>query len=255
MLSYDDRFSSILTKENGKIIWKKTNVDFNRHIIKKKLPSPGNKEVLENFLSELHSSAMDPQYPLWYIYILTNWHHDPKQCLLLSCFHHELGDGVSLAIFWDKLYEACDEMNAQPFSRTGSHRSSIENIFQFLEFILIFLLGFLKALFALFYPKDTPTSIKLTDHNKLASKKKVAISNTFPLQMFFDIKTLVRGTVNDVFIAVISGGIRRYLLKHDPHFKKTKSARLHGGNLTTSVFSYFVFLLLFFTSISLDNSQ
>lgn len=235
ILPYDKRFSSILIEDRGKIMWKEVPFDLERHIVQKKLPSPGNKEALEEFLSSLYSKPMDPKFPLWYIYILTNWENNPNECILLSCFHHELGDGISLAVFWDSLYEECDEEedkereNSKPFSRTGSHPlSAIRNLFDLFQFFLIFLFGLLRALFAPLMPKDTSTILKLSDHRKLSMKKKVYFSSTFPLRMFLDTKVLVNGTVNDVFVAALSGGLRRYFLKYDPAFKKTKKARVSG---------------------------
>lgn len=106
---------------------------------------------------------------------------------------------------------------------------SIHNVFDLAEYVVTFFHGIIRALIAPIYVKDTPTVLKLSHHDKLAMRKRVAVSEIFPFQLLLDIKSLADCTINEVWVAILSGGFRRYLLKHDLNFQKTRKARIHGG--------------------------
>ena len=61
-------------------------------------------------------------------------------------------------------------------------------------------------------------------------EKRVAFSNAIPIKLFKSVCDAQKATINDVFVAILTSTIRRYLKIHDPNVLENESLTMHGGN-------------------------
>src|SRR5829696_4993906 len=57
------------------------------------LPAPGDRQALRQVVSDLASSPLDPDRPLWDMYLLEGY---GDGCAVLVRMHHAIADGVAL---------------------------------------------------------------------------------------------------------------------------------------------------------------
>jgi len=67
--------------------------DIRSHIQLIALPPPGNKAGLQKVVSNLMTTPLDPNKPLWHVYLIENY---GKGCVLFFRIHHCIADGIAL---------------------------------------------------------------------------------------------------------------------------------------------------------------
>jgi len=96
--------------------------------------------------------------------------------------------------------------------------------------IIVIVKGFFLTILVPLYPSDTPNPFKLKSPSALHRERLVAFSKKISLSVVREIQEISSATVNEVFMAVITATIRRYLQIHEPNLINSNPFRLkiHG---------------------------
>ena len=204
--------------------------DLDVHLQTVSLRSPGDEAALRDLISELTSTQLDLSRPLWQFHLVEQY---GEGWALVGRVHHCLADGPALLHVLVTMAETAS--GDQP-AATGSAQvqgpedrslaiASLEATIRATEAMAregakimrnpmrLFSLAHLgrgstRALSKLLLrPPDPKTAFR----GKLGTEKRVAWSVPIPLRDVRATGRLVDGTVNDVMLAAITGGLRRYL--------------------------------------------
>lgn len=217
------------------------NFDLDLHLQRIALPAPGDQAALQDLVSDLMSMSLDFSRPPWKFYIIENY---GEGCAVMARLHHCLADGMALVEVLLSLTDfyadaplvpaaAADstssdgfidgmarEMgNAAHFLRNTADRAFREAIEAAQDGERARQLGEagagvgLAATRLLARSPDPRTRLK----GKLGVMKRAAWSRPIPLADVKLVKNNLGGTINDVLVSAVAGGLRRYLVgKGDP---------------------------------------
>jgi diacylglycerol O-acyltransferase len=221
------------------------NFDIRYHVQRVALPPPGDKNELQEMISSLMTTPLDPSKPLWQIHMIENY---GKGCVVLYRIHHCIADGIALVYV---LLSAADKTPDAPWSerqrKEKKEASSFGDIWPFGAIIkniqkvtdttqqvreriaeelketisdpsnLIRLAKAGPQLTAdiasviaklTVMPSDPETAFK----GKLGVRKSVVWTEPMPLDKIKTIGRSIRtATLNDVLITTVTGAMRRYL--------------------------------------------
>ncbi len=215
------------------------NFDLNSHIHRVALPSPADQSALEEMASDLLSTPLDFSKPLWQIHIVENYGQGSAAIVRL---HHCIADGMALVFVLLSLTDLSpdaplpdgepeiDEDGSEPsgplsvliqqasarlrHTRKLSRRVMREGLEAMLVPTKMLDLTLQGADYAIaagrltFRSPDPVTIFK----GKLGVAKRGAWSRQIPLEEIKAIKGVTGGTVNDVLISAMTGGLRRYMI-------------------------------------------
>ena len=230
------RFRQHIVYYEGDPCWEEdSELDLDRHLHRRELPKPGDEGALREVVSELMSEPLDLGRPLWSFYLLEGF--KGEGCVLVGRLHHCIGDGMALLLVLLSLTdvtagepgsEAPDELDS-PFTdlfrlpRRGHEAAKqlAERImpdgirlmqqsadaFSSLG-ILKSSLGSLSAFTRLVLRLPDPSTIF---KGPLGVPKRVAWSESIAVDDVKEIGRALKGTVNDVLLSAMTGGLRRYL--------------------------------------------
>ncbi len=208
--------------------------DIENHIFRIGLPSPGDEAALKDMISKLASRPLDRSKPLWEFHLVENLVGGGS--FLVVRLHHAIADGIALM---SVLMTLCDVDPDAPWPKPESEKAHrrrgrrVRALFPpaasfFAATRMMADEGRLMLLnpehlkkrtsqarafaerlarLALLLP-DTRTILK----GKLGRKKVVAWTDALPMEDVKQIKNAFGVTVNDVLMAAVAGGLRRYLL-------------------------------------------
>lgn len=89
-----DRFRQRPVHDGANWYWETDpNFDLERHLHRAALPAPGGKRELLEFVSDLASTALDPQQPLWQFHLVERY---GEGSALVIRIHHCYADGMAL---------------------------------------------------------------------------------------------------------------------------------------------------------------
>jgi diacylglycerol O-acyltransferase len=221
------------------------NFDIRYHVQRVALPPPGDKNELQEMISSLMTTPLDPSKPLWQVHMIENY---GKGCVVLYRIHHCIADGIALVYV---LLSAADKTPDAPWSerqrKDKKEDSSFGDIWPFGAIIkniqkvtdttqqvreriaeelketisdpsnLIRLAKAGPQLTAdiasviaklTVMPSDPETAFK----GKLGVRKSVVWTEPMPLDKIKTIGRSIRtATLNDVLITTVTGAMRRYL--------------------------------------------
>ena len=201
------------------------------HVRHTALPSPGDDEKLRALAARIFSQRLDRTKPLWELWMVDDFAGD--RWALISKSHHSLVDGVSGVDLMTMLFDVSpeprdaggDRWEPRPEPSTAQLTASAINsgIRRLTELPLRAAAGAVRgpgevlertretvealgevAWAGLNPPPDTPLNVKVGPHRRLA----VVEAELADLKT---IKDAFGGTVNDVVLAVVAGGLRRWL--------------------------------------------
>ncbi len=206
------------------------NFCIDNHVIEAPLSAPGTTVQLEKKIAELHAITMDRSRPLWNIYVITGL--EDGTVALYNAIHHAAIDGMAgqtaLMVLMDTSVEP-GEVSA-PQSPTPDN-DDMGNLLQIsFESLLKYQLNSASRLFA-----NMETMRRMMQRAADPSKHFGALTETAPQTRFnasivkrrsyaigelplADLKAMGKQlgcTINDAFMAVCSGGLRRYLLRRN----------------------------------------
>lgn len=220
--------------------------DLRSHLHRIALPDPGDKNDLQEMISNLTTTPLDPSKPLWQVHLIENYGNG---CVLFFRIHHCIADGIALIYV---LLSAADTDPDAPWPTSKPRRSKktgfklpaipsfnsvaegfkdtlttthkissklvkeLEKVVSQPENIrkLAKTTGRIPTDFATVLSKHT---IMSSDPNtpfkgKLGVRKKVAWTEPMDLGKIKTVgKAISTATLNDVLIATVTGAMRRYL--------------------------------------------
>ncbi len=229
-----DRFSMLPSRKTGRGTWEcQPSVDLEYHLCRTPVPSPGGKEQLRNLFTELSAAPLDPERPLWRIHYIENIRSGGS--ILFFRIHHCVGDGMALV---NLLLSITENESGTAESRLHGKNPGGRNPAR----------GKRQCHKACDFAKKKINSIarEPVHVRKCAGKMRTALSETAmtiarvlmlpPDRQYFSAKppgkqremawsaplpldeikktgARFNATVNDVIVALITGGLRRHLRK------------------------------------------
>ena len=215
--------------------------DIYAHVRRAALPGRADKDELEEYVSDLASTPLNPSRPLWQFHFIENYVNGP---VVVTRIHHCYADGIALVQVMLTLTDTGPEptpVAADPrrWKRKAARESGIfrrltEPAREGIDFAVHW--GFklieegarfvqeperagrfaseaaeiLQELtHALTLPDDPQTVFK----GELGIRKEAAWTNSIPLDEVKAISRVLHCTVNDVLIAAVTGALRRYMLQ------------------------------------------
>lgn len=205
--------------------------DIRNHVLHAALPAPGGDEQLQEFCARVFSRQLDRRRPLWELYIIEglkggNW-------ALMTKTHHGMVDGISNLELATLLLDTEPEAQERPmrvsrWSPSGQP-SSLELLMSSLRERAGRpgrLLGTARAVAG--KPRklaaalrDTASGVAVMAQNMRAPKSPINgrtgparrfMFSRFALDDFKIVKNRYGGTINDVVLSVVAGGLHKFLL-------------------------------------------
>lgn len=217
--------------------------DLHGHVRRVALPGTADQDELEEYVSDLASTALDHSRPLWQFHFVENFIDGP---VVVTRIHHCYADGIALVQVLLSLAEtepgtASGKNNGKHWKKQRVRESSVfqrllepakggvefalsksqqllEEAIQILHQpdkagVYLTVAGeLLRELSqALMLPNDPPSRFK----GKLGVRKRVAWADPIALNEVQALCKSLGCTVNDVLIAAVSGALRTYLLEEE----------------------------------------
>ena len=207
--------------------------DIERHIEEVDLPAPGDDRVLSAFGGQLYAPPLDRAHPLWKMIILRG--RPDGTTPVLWKVHHAMVDGVSgvdlMTVTHDSAPQSPPPSSPQPWQpqplpdMTSQWREALndrltETLRSWTDSAQWFrpsqtaqalrdssraLLSFMQTLPSLAQPIPT------TPFNKPLSASRQFVWADFPFAAIRAVRAALGGTVNDVVLTIIAGGLGKYL--------------------------------------------
>ncbi len=219
--------------ETGRPIWvDDPNFNLTYHVRHTALPAPGSDEQLRALAARVHSQRLDRAKPLWETWLVQGL--EGGRFALISKSHHALVDGIAgvdlMTVLFDATpvpqqaphegepWTAAPEPSALqlaarglkglarlPFELAGNALSAATHPASSLERLKEGLEGIGEVAWAGLNPApSTPLNVPIGPHRRLAFVRN-------DLSEFKAVKDALGGTVNDVVLTVVAGGLRRWL--------------------------------------------
>lgn len=217
--------------------------DIRGHVRRAALPGQADQDELEDYVSDLASTALDPSRPLWQFHFVENYATGP---VLVMRIHHCYADGIALVQVFLSLTDSSPDVlpDAVTPERWQQRRAAESTVFQRLiepardgvdsavhfscrlfdeaarivrdpdkASQYVALAGELLAELshALTLPSDPLTRFK----GRLGVRKKVAWAEPIPLAEVKALGKVLGCTVNDILISAVCGALRGYLVDKD----------------------------------------
>lgn len=211
--------------------------DLDQHVHSLALPAPGDDDALREVVSGLMSEPLPPDRPLWSFHLMNGY--KGEGCVVMARLHHCIGDGMALLLVLLSLtdltagapaVDGSDEFDDSPFTDLFRQPpGGLEAAKQLAERIMpdgIRLMQQTADAFSsmnamvtgvasttalgrlVLRPSDPATLYK----GPLGVPKRVAWSDPIPVAEVKEVGKALKGTVNDVLLSAMTGGLRRYLV-------------------------------------------
>lgn len=218
--------------------------NLNTHVRRIALPAPGDRATLQEVVGDLVSMPLDYSKPLWQFHVIENYGSGGA---LLLRIHHAIADGVALAELMihlsdetpqaagktavspptapfpnGQLPEASTELGRQIglaayFGRRVARRLAIAGLDVLSDpdkGQALFDKGLAQAQSALQLVAKATEPEAILDQ-PLGVRKQVAWSRPLPLAQIKQLQASWGGTLNDLMVTALIGGLRRYMLAAD----------------------------------------
>jgi diacylglycerol O-acyltransferase len=207
--------------------------DISNHVLRAALPAPGGDEELADLVARVFSRQLDRRRPLWELYIVEGL-RDGRWALLTKT-HHAMVDGISnlelATILLDVdpdaralpnpepsrrasgpaaptslglLVESLRQRVARPARMVSAARAVAERPRRLAAALRDTAEGLVQMVPAMRAPRGVL--------NGKTGPSRVYTFSRFPLSDFRAIKGEFGGTINDVVLAVVAGGLRRFMM-------------------------------------------
>lgn len=214
------------------------NFNLDEHLLRVRLPDPGDQIALQDLVGDLMSTQLDFSKPLWQMHYVENF---GQGSAIINRLHHCIGDGLALVQVllsmtdeqtdapWPEAVEEPTHTALSLFSRlllpalkaarfagrtwntTGSllHEGMqlLVNPAHLVDAAKLTAGGTRALGKLLLIPPDRKTIFK----GKCGIPKHAAWSTPIPLEEVKTVAHLMGGTVNDILLSAVTGGLRRYL--------------------------------------------
>ena len=222
--------------ETGRPVWvDDPTFNLEYHVRHTALPHPGSEEQLRALAARIHSQRLDRAKPLWETWLVQGL--EQGRFALISKSHHALVDGIAGVDLMTVLMDTtpvppANPHEGEPWAATGEPGSlalaarglrglarlpvelagrslsaathpatSLAHVREALE-------GVGEVAWAALNPApETPLNVPIGPHRRLSFVRN-------DLEDFKLVKNTLGGTVNDVVLTVVAGGLRRWLRSH-----------------------------------------
>ncbi|HEY0515215.1 MAG TPA: wax ester/triacylglycerol synthase family O-acyltransferase [Thermoanaerobaculia bacterium] len=245
-LSPIPRFHQRIVNHDGEPYWEEDpELDIERHVHRLELPAPGDDGVLRDVVSRLMTEPLDPRRPLWSFHLLAGY--KGQGSLLMGRLHHCIGDGMALLLVLLSLTDvppdvspemppetlpgpaAAEELDSpftDLFRRPARASEAARELAERIMPDGIRLMQQSAEAFRSMSPWATGAAsigaftrlvLRLPDPSTvfkgpLGIPKRVAWSEAIAVEDVKEVGRALAGTVNDVLLSAMTGGLRRYLL-------------------------------------------
>ncbi|HEY7927101.1 MAG TPA: wax ester/triacylglycerol synthase family O-acyltransferase [Candidatus Dormibacteraeota bacterium] len=205
--------------------------DMTNHLLRAALPKPGGDRELRDLIGRVFSRKLDRRRPLWEIYIVEGL--EGGRWALLTKSHHAMVDGISNLELATILLDSEPDPGAQPFGvsrwQARESPSAMGLLVNSLRERVTRPARVLSAARAVAGQpgrlanalRDTASGLaamaahmgspKSSINGDTGPTRSFSYSH-FPLDDFRLIKGALGGTINDVVLAVVAGGLRHFLI-------------------------------------------
>ena len=232
-----DRFRQKVSDPHPTIklpVWQNvTDIDMTYHLVQETLPGEGGEEAFRQRTSQLMSMPLDYERPLWQVHLIENIGTEGNAVVVRT--HHCIADGMALIAVMVAMTANSPEaslIHEQPteperFSSSGNIFSvaskgiasvagkgiakvwdSVTNPSKILDLARMGGAGAMTTGRLLMKKADPVTRFK----GPLCVTKIPAWSKAIPLDDIRAIKNVFKGTINDVLLTAMTGGLRRYMV-------------------------------------------
>lgn len=205
--------------------------DMSNHLLRAALPKPGGDRELQDLIGRVFSRQLDRRRPLWEIYIVEGLPNG--RWALLTKSHHAMVDGISNLELATILLDIDPKPAAQSFgvSRWEARESpsGLGLLIDSLRQRVTRPARVLSAARAVAGQpgrladalRDTASGLaSMAEHmgapssaiNGKTGPSRAYSYSRFPLDDFRMVKTVFGGTINDIVLAVVAGGLRHFLI-------------------------------------------
>jgi diacylglycerol O-acyltransferase len=211
--------------------------DLERHVEELEMPAPGDDRTLSSFGGKLFSERLDRDHPLWKISVIQG--HESGNTILLMRLHHSMVDGVSAVALVDVMHSVDPDGESAPAPPVSWEPKPLPGTLRLLQDALADRVdatastfkeaaGLLRpsaaarqarelALLARTWVRSLPIGLlppPKTPWNREISPNRQFAWLELPFQEARSIRRTLGGTVNDLILAVLAGGLGRYLRRH-----------------------------------------
>lgn len=205
--------------------------DIEEHLRRATLPSPGDKQALQQVVSGLMSVPLNPIRPLWQMHLIEDYQGGSA---VIARLHHAIADGLALVAvllsLTDDAGDAAPVVTTTPRSRSRS-KSRVQRVARsarvlagelaheslvaardprrVMEMARLGAGGVTRLLQILVRSPDPNTVFK----GPLGIDKRAAWSQPIALEEVKAVARVMGGTINDVLLTAVAGGLRSYLLQ------------------------------------------
>ena len=210
-------------------VWvKDRQFSIDNHVHSIEVAAPGDRAAMEATIAKLHEQRLDRSRPLWDLWILTGL--EGGRVASYNRCHHACLDGMAGQVMIATIMDITAEpREVEPAPAGFLDRKDDQNFFQlmsgaaesFAKYQAKQPLAAFKAMETsgrLFRRAFDPskglgavrTPAPSTRFNKAVEKERAYVTGELPLESVKNIAKLTHTKVNDVFLAVVGGGLRRY---------------------------------------------
>lgn len=234
-----DRFLEKVVFINDQPVWQKDE-DFNlrSHLHHLALPAPGDAQALQTLMMDLMCDALDANKPLWEVYLIDNYEGGSA---VIWRLHHALADGIALIKVVFSLTGKTPEESLQDLptpDETSTNKEEDKSVLETLkswvhwgesvyeeaqkwvekpEILKQNLKSTLDStveMGKLFLGKPVDGTNLMYKGKMSVIKKPAWTHEPIPLSGIKEICCHYETTVNDILLTLMTGAIRRHLLKH-----------------------------------------
>jgi len=197
------------------------NFDIDFHLRHSALPKPGRMDDLMKLVSRLHGRLLDRTRPLWEMYLIEGL--DGNRFAMYTKIHHALVDGVGGMKMVDQSFSRSpDDFDVkapwtieEPTRTKKPKLSTIDSGKKAIDRLTRPIRSLPQALMALTSPGDTEAAIafktsKTVFNGHITASRRFSV-HSLPLSATKELGKALGHTVNDMFLAICSSALRRYL--------------------------------------------
>lgn len=210
-------------------VWVKDRAfSIDNHVHRLEVAAPGDRQALEAAIASLHEQRLDRSRPLWDLWILTGL-EDGKVATYNRC-HHACLDGMAGQAMIATLMDITPEpREVEPAPAGFFTRNDDQNFGQLITGAVESFAKFqAKQPLAAFKAMETSARLfrrafdpskglgavsapaPATRFNRAVDRKRSYVTGELPLDSVKNIAKVTQTKVNDVFLAIVGGGLRRY---------------------------------------------
>ena len=235
-----------------------TSFDIDYHVRHSALPRPGRVRELLALVSRLHAQRLDPSRPLWESYLIEGL--EGNRFALYTKMHHSMVDGVAgMYLMQSRLATSAQDRLPVPWSgkweterkpRKSSGAPAVSGVSGMKNTVNNLRRGSGQLVDLLRQPRDgnvkTIYRAPKTQLNRRVTGARRFAAQSWSLPRIKAAAKQHGGTVNDIFLAMCGGALRRYLLSQDslpddplvaqvPVALRSADQAADGGNAITTV--------------------